>query len=249
MFINLEEKDLTIKYYNEYLNLPKEIQTKIDMKWKEVKKDNPMLWDGDIFCVQDIRNTDKGIKIICKKSKYSHYLYQERVGLPQEYECRNISAGTLIETSDEYFVIGELAQKTSFPGVLQVPGGNIDNKDIKNGEIILLNTIIRETKEEIDIDLNDKNMVTKYKVIFFYNADEGIQPGLQVFATAKLTINRIDMENHFNKYYKMLEQTGREIELKKLHFLNKHKCIDEIEQLNNPKRNYLKPLLEQGSKQ
>ena len=36
---------------------------------------------------------------------------------------------------------------------MQISGGNADNSDIKNGEIEISNTIIRECKEELNIDL------------------------------------------------------------------------------------------------
>ena len=126
MFIGIENKEIIVNYQDEYISLPDEIQKKIDSKWSEIIKENPNLWDGDISCVYNVEIEENIIKVQCKKSKYSHYLYQERVGLPKEYECRNISAGSLMETSDGYFVLGELDKNTSYPTVLQVPGGNVD---------------------------------------------------------------------------------------------------------------------------
>ena len=158
MYINIENRDIKVKYYDEYIKLPDQIQGKIDSKWSEFLQGNSTLWDGDIYCVDNIRMSENYIEITCKKGKYSHYLYQERIGLPKEYECRNISAGALLETNDGYFVLGELDENTSYPTVLQIPGGNIDKKDISNGKIDCIKTIIRETNEEINSDLNDKKI-------------------------------------------------------------------------------------------
>lgn len=244
MFINIENKNVSVKFINEYIKFTKEIQDKIDAKWKNIILENPMLWDGDISCVYDVEIGEKSINIFCKKSKYSHYLYQERIGLPKEYECRNISAGSLIETTDNYFVICELDKNTSFPGVLQVPGGNIDKKDINGDRIDYLKTIIRETMEEINIDLNDKKIVKDYKTNLLFNADEGIQPGTQIFAKVNLNLNKKELEKYFKDYYESLLQNNGELEIGKLHFLHKNNCLEELEKLNNPKRPYLKGLLE-----
>lgn len=153
----------------------------------------------------------------------------------------------MLETNDGFFVLCELDDKTSFPKVLQIPGGNIDKKDINNGEIDCLKTIIRETKEEVNIDLNNKSVVQEYKINGFYNADEGVQPGTQVFALVKLNINKEEMEKHFENYYKWLLDNNGELEIKKIHFLHKNNCLEELEKLNNPKRSYLKPLLQYNS--
>lgn len=109
-----------------------------------------------------------------KKSDYAHYLYGERIGYQKEYECKNLSAGCLLETIDGYYIVGKLDENTSNPTILQVTGG-IDKKDIVNEKI---NT----------------------------------------------------------------EQT------KKLYFLKKDNAVEELKKLNNPRRNYLIPLLQMDSK-
>lgn len=243
MYLNIENKTLIVKVCDEYMTLPEEIQSKIDFQWKKIIKENPTLWDGDIYCVSNIIMAKNDIEVICKKGKYSHYLYQERLGLPKEYECRNISAGALLKTKDGYFVLGELDENTSYPTVLQIPGGNIDKKDISNGKIDCIKTIIRETNEEINIDLNDKKMVKEYKLNGLYSAEDEEQPGLQVFAIVKLNINKIELEEHFKRYYELLLNNNSELEIKRLHFLHKNNCIEEIEKLHNPKRDYIIPLL------
>ena len=244
MFIGIENKEIIINYQDEYISLPDEIQKKIDSKWSEIIKENPNLWDGDISCVYNVEIEENIIKVQCKKSKYSHYLYQERVGLPKEYECRNISAGSLMETSDGYFVLGELDKNTSYPTVLQVPGGNVDKKDIENDKVDCLKTIIRETKEEVNIDFNDKKLVKSYRLVGFYHADEGIQPGVQVFAKVELNLSKSEMNNYFKNYYNWLLKNNGELEIKRLHFLHRNTCLEEFDRLNNPKRFYLRPLLE-----
>lgn len=57
-----------------------------------------------------------------KKSDYAHYLYGERIGYQKEYECKNLSAGCLLETIDGYYIVGKLDENTSNPTILQVTG-------------------------------------------------------------------------------------------------------------------------------
>ena len=64
-----------------------------------------------------------------------------QTGCPSQYECKNISAGCLLETIDGYYIVGKLDGKTSYPTMLQVTGGGIDKKDIFNGNIDVENTI------------------------------------------------------------------------------------------------------------
>ena len=51
---------------------------------------------------------------------------------------------------------------TSFPHGLQIPGGDIDIKDIKNEMIDITLNIKRELKEELNLNLDD----IKYKIEF-----------------------------------------------------------------------------------
>ena len=62
-----------------------------------------------------------------------------------------------------------------------------------------------------------------------------------------MTANEI--REYFNTYYKYLKENNLEIEFKKLHFLKKKNAIEELKKLNNPKRNYLIPLLQMDMKE
>ena len=58
-----------------------------------------------------------------------------------------------------------------------------------------------------------------------------------------------EMDNYFNNYYNYLKKNSLEIEFKKLHFLKKENAIEELMRLNNPKRNYLEPLIQMDLKE
>ena len=200
MIINLENRKVNVKFEDKRVQLPQDV----------LEKSN--VWNGQVICVTDIIITEDTIELICNKSDYAHYLYGERIGLPTKYSCRNLSAGCLLETSDGCFVVGELDKLTSYPGMLQLPGGNIDNKEIKEGNIDFLQTIIREVKEEINIDMNNQNQVKEYNITNIYINDEDEQAGVEIFTLAKLNMTSEEMRQYYRDYYKYLIDNGLEVE-------------------------------------
>ena len=238
-------KGIKIKAYieDEKLNLPKEIQIKIDEFWKKATKETPNLWNGELMCVEKCVKENNEIIITCKKTNYSHYLYDERIVLPKEYACSSLVASCLLETSDNYYIVGELAENTSFPHCMQISGGSADNDDIKNNQIDIQNTIIRECKEELNIDLQDKKQVENFEIKYIYLPNDKIHTYI-LFAKGKLKMTKDEMNDYYELYFKYLKENNLEIEFGKIHFIKKGKTTEELEKLKNPKRDYLESLLE-----
>ena len=248
MIHRIENKKVQAVLKNETIELPFELKTKINENFEYMKSQGANIWNGEVLCVSACNINDNVVNIICKKSDYAHYLYGERIGCPIEYECKNLSAGCLLETIDGYYIVGELDESTSYPRMLQVTGGGIDKNDIFDGIIKVENTIIREAKEELNVDLNNEKEILHNKLSYIYISNEGEQPGVQLFSKAKMQMTAKEMDNHFNKYYNYLKQNSLEIEFKKLRFLKKENAIEELMRLNNPKRNYLVPLIQMDLK-
>ena len=244
MIYKIEDRKIEITLKDEIIELPKELKEKINENFENIKKTGANIWNGEVYCISEYNMRDDKIEIICKKSNYAHYLYGEKIGCPKEYECRNLSAGCLLETIDGYYVVGELDDNTSYPTVLQVTGGNIDKKDIIGEKIDIEQTIMRETMEELNIDLNDVNNVLYNKMSYLYVSEENEQPGILLFSKAKSKMTAEELKKYFQNYYNYLKDNNLEIEFKRLHFLKKENVIEELEGLNNPKRNYILPLLQ-----
>ncbi len=164
MLKNIAGTTIKIKFKDEMIELPKNAKKQINIFWKQSKESNPSLFNGELICVSEYKESNDLIEITCKRTFYAHHLYDERVGLPKEYGCHNLVVGCLLETSDNYYVIGEMASNTSVPNCLQIPGGNVDNTDIKEGRVDILNALIRECREEVNINLQDKNMVDSFGI-------------------------------------------------------------------------------------
>lgn len=243
MLKNIEGTTIKIKFKDEILELPKDIKEKINNFWIQSKNENHSLFNGELICVSEYKKTNNLIEITCKRTLYSHHLYDERVGLPKEYDCHNLVVGCLLETSDNYYVVGEMASNTSVPNCLQISGGNVDNTDIKEESIDILNALIRECKEEVNINLEDKNVVESFKLKYISLPNE-ISNAYLIVAKGKLRMTKMEMIEYYKEYLKYLKENNLEIEFASLHFINKKKAREELDKLNNPKRSYLEALLE-----
>lgn len=248
MIKNIEGTTIEAKIENEQFKLLEETKRKIEEFWNQCILENPSLWNGELMCVEECKRKGKQILITCKKSNYAHYLYDERIGLPKEYACSSLGAGCLLETSDNYYIVGELAENTSFPYCLQISGGSVDKDDIKDGRINIFNTIIRECQEELNINLQDEQQVKHFKIKYISLPTETVHTYI-IFAKGKLNMTRVQMQEYYAQYLKYLKENNLEVEFGKIHFIRKDRTAEELENLKNPKRNYLKSLLEIDSKE
>lgn len=246
MIKDIAGKQVEVNVKEGYFELPEELQNKIKEFWDKCLEDNPNLWDGDLMCISECRMEDDRIIMSCQKTKYSHYLYDERIGLPKEYGCNNMSAGSLIETNDNFYIVGELAENMSYPRCMQLPGGNADNSDIKDGKINILDTIIRETREELNIELEDKSQVEKYEIKYIAMPTEDVHTYV-LFAKCNVNMTKEELQKYYERYVEYLKENNLEIEFGKIHFIKKGETTKQLEVLDNPKRNYLIELLEVDS--
>ena len=200
MLYDISEKDVNIIIKDEQVELPESLRKKVLENFKNMKKSGANIWNGNLLCVSDVDIGRSTVNLICKKSDYAHYLYGEHIGCPIEYEYRNLSAGCFLETIDGYYIIGELDDTTSYPNMLQTTGGGIDKKDISNGKIDVEQTITREALEELNINLNDRNIVLYNKLNYLFISGENEQPGVQVFSKAQIKMTAKEMKKHFEEY-------------------------------------------------
>ncbi len=164
MIIKVNKKIEAIKSDKE-LQLPEDLRKEIEKFWEEQVKLNPHLFNGQVWSVVKFEELPDKLRLTIQKTNYAHYLYDERVGIKGKYGCYNLNCGILLETKDGYYIIGEMNETTSYPKGLQISGGNLDQNDIKpDGEVDIVNNIARELKEELNIDLFDKNLVEEYKM-------------------------------------------------------------------------------------
>ena len=247
MIKNIYNKKIKVTLKPVPIVLPEDIQQKIEAHWEKIKQENPTLWNGEIVCVTDYFETEQELIIVCQKSNYAHYLYDERIGLPDQYKCYNLFADGLLETQDGYYVIGELEENMSYPFCLQLPGENVDNQDIVGEKIDILHTIQREVQEELNIDVTDQEQVLESELKYFMHT-LGKGNGYGVVRKTKLKKTAEQMKEHYCNYLTYLKENNLEVEFGKIHLLKKQEALAKLEKLPNPRRGYLKLLIQEDTR-
>ena len=100
-----------------------------------------------------------------------------------------------ILTSDGYFVIGEMNAFTSTPGRLQFVAGGIDASDLQGNVVNMLESLSRESREEIGIDLADSKLVSNVtpKYIVEWNA-------ASLVYLIELAIDSRQLKSHYDDF-------------------------------------------------
>ena len=237
-------KPIILKFEDKEINLPEDIKLNIEEFWNKTIQENPNFYDGDDILVEDMKEVEDKIVLNAKKTKFSHYLYDERIGIKEEkYKCYSPWGGILIITKDNYIVVGEMNENMSVPYCLQISGGGIDELDIKDGKVDIISNIKRELKEELNLNLEDMN----YKVEFMEYPTK-TRNAYGFLAVGKIPMTKDELNKHFKEYVEYLIKNNLEIEFKSLKFFEKENALEEFDKLKNPKRSYLRDLIKETIK-
>ena len=217
-----------------------EIEENIKKFWNEAIIENPNLFNGENHSVESVDEKEEYIEMKVAKTNYATYLYNERIGIPDKnFRIIHIWSGILLETTDDYFVIGEMCDTTSIPKCLQIPGGGTSDEDISDGELDIIFNLKRELKEELNLNLDHIQYEMKY-----LECPTEKRSVYGFIATGKLDMSKEELNIYFENYKKYLKENDLELEFSRLIFLNKSKAIQELDKLDNPKREYLRDLIE-----
>ena len=236
-------KELEIVKREKDIELPEAIVQKIEMFWQKQVEENPHLFNGEVWSVTKFDELEDRIRLTIQRTNYAHYLYDERVGLEKDLACYNLNGGILLETLDKKYIVGEMDKTTSYSKGLQIPGGNLDQNDIKeDGTVDLIGNIARELKEELNLDLFDRSIIQSYKMQYM-ELPEGRRHSYAPMLKGMLMMTEEEMKQYYKKYKEYLKKSNQEVEFVKLHFINKENAVTELDSLDNPKRPYLRGLL------
>ncbi len=214
-------KDLNVRFSGKEVVLPQEVQDKIDTYWNELIASGKSLTRGEVFTVTQKEITDDAISILVEKTDYAHYLYSQNVGGLGEYGVHIIHTAALVETSDGYFVFGEMGHQTSRAGVHQLCGGGIDNDDLRGDYFDFTHNITKELQEELNIDVADTSRVTSFDEAYFKEGG----PTDKMTVIYKVILNEIKDEflEKYDQFVENLKTQSEVPEFEKLITLEKDK--------------------------
>ena len=202
--------------------IPEALAEKIEEYWKQRTKKNPSLRRGEVYCAVKVEENCETTNIILHQTDYAHYLYSHCLEIEDRYACKNCWGGILIESKDNQYVIGQMAVDTSVPNQLQIIGGGIDKQDITNGKVDILGNCIRELKEELNIELTNKEEVEKVEEKYLKTGGE--DHSISVIYKIYLTKTTKQVQTEYNKYVEECREKDEEIEIQKLFFIPKEKA-------------------------
>ena len=233
------EKNFKLLYDDRVIDLPEDLKEKIKIFWKQCVEENPTLYNGDDYVVEKYEENEDEIVMHVVKSTFSHYLYDERVGIEDEiYRSITPWSGILLLTNDNFWVCGQMNKTTSYPEGFQIPGGGFDKKEFIGTHIDLVQNLKRELKEEVNLNLDDVDYEFKY--IECPTKKRNVYGFL---AIGNINMSKNELLNHFEDYKKYLEDNNLEVEFDNLVFFRKGNAVNELDSYNNPKRPYLRELL------
>ena len=237
--IKRNNRTIDLQYTGQVKNLPEDLQENINDFWDNATQENPHLYNGEDYVVDEVIEDENQITMKISKSDYAHYLYDERVGIEDEiYRSITPWSGILLLTIDNFWVCGQMNKTTSYPDGFQIPGGGFDKKEFNGTHIDLVQNLKRELKEEVNLNLDDVDYEFKY--IECPTKKRNVYGFL---AIGNINMSKNDLIIHFEDYKKYLEDNNLEVEFDNLVFFKKGNAVNELDSYNNPKRPYLRELL------
>jgi 8-oxo-dGTP pyrophosphatase MutT (NUDIX family) len=236
-------KRIVVRFSNEEVNLPSDTQSKIDAYWNELITSGKPYRRGEVFTVTHKEVEGDVIDILVAKTDYAHHLYCENsVGSLGEHAVRLIHPAALVETSDGYFVFGEMGSQTSRSGIIQLCGGGIDYDDLSDGIFDFQKCISRELQEELGINVLDPKRVVSFEEVYF--KEGGLADKLVRIFKVRLTESKDEFLEKYDAFVRCLRAKEEEPEFGEIITLKKSKQESEVffkrEDLNFDE--YMKPL-------
>lgn len=237
-------KKITVRFSNRETRLPERIQVKIDAYWDDFIASGKPYKRGEVFTVTHKEASDEAINVLVEKTDYAHYLYCQNVESLDENGVHIIHTAALVETSDDYYIFGEMGPQTSRHGVIQLCGGGVDNDDLKGEYFDFRHNIAKELQEELGIDADDTSRVTYFDEAYF--KEGGPTDKMTVIFRVILDETKDEFLGKYDAFAERLKSEGEDPEFGKITVLKKDRQAIEkfFAQENLTFDEYMKPLFE-----
>ncbi len=160
-------KEIVVLFGQKSIELPQDIQEKIDAYWEDLVRSGKKYTRGEVLTVVKKSETEERVELLVEKTDYAHYLYCQDVDPLGEYGVHIIHTAALVETLDNAVIFGRMGAHTSRAGIYQMCGGGIDDNDLKGNMFDLQHNIQRELEEELGIDVTDTERVGSFREVYF----------------------------------------------------------------------------------
>ncbi|WNB91098.1 hypothetical protein [Bacillus sp. NEB1478] len=235
-------KPIKVKIDGCALELSAQLKLEIEHFWKTINV-NGSFRRGEVFHVHSIDEHEDRFDFNLRSSDYAHYLHTVRSEYIGDEGCKVIYGAGLAETKDSFFVFGEMADHTAYPGRLQCVGGGLDEEDMDGEFFDIEKNVLREMAEELGIEDIESRC---HSTIQFIKTG-GMYDFIAVLFHIKLDLTLEELQKNYESYCDELIAKGEQPEFKNLVTLkNESNAISEY--LQSEQRDcvdYLFPFLEQ----
>lgn len=211
-------KALSIHLSGEKILLPPKVRAKIDQFWQERRRDNPHLFNGEVFAITNLQETPEATVITLTETDYAHFLYNYAVGDLGKYAIRVIHSAALVITADNKIIFGSMGLHTSRPGVIQCCGGGIDHDDISDRVVDIEHNTAKELGEELGIDPYDPAQVVEFAPLYLKLG--GPKDIMTAVFTVRMRTSSEEFLQNYDEFTKKLRENHEEPEFGELF------CID-----------------------
>ena len=129
----------------------------IENVWKKHCLEDPSAFSEKILHLFDTEETEKGLKLRIGWINYYEAFYSKHIG---NIKTRSIFSGGYILTSDGYYCLA-----VDWENQINLIGGLASKDDIKDGRFVPELCLIRESKEEMGIDITDEHFQYELKYL------------------------------------------------------------------------------------
>jgi len=137
----------------------------VSAHWRRRRAANPLLYDGDVLLASRIERAGDELRVDWFKTTFSRFLAWREFGFP-DLAVRNVFAMPALRSADGAFLLGEMGPGHSQVGELYFPGGTPDLEDLRDGEVDLGGSLLRELLEETGIAVAPDALEPQWRVVF-----------------------------------------------------------------------------------
>lgn len=132
----------------------RENAVRIDAHWARRHAENPAMFNGVIHLLHDMTGNGDTFTGRLLRSDFKSYLFWREQGFP---EARVLDAfgSALIRSADGHVLLGRQRAGNVNAGLAYLPGGFIDERDVRGGVIDIDASILRELAEETGLSRCD----------------------------------------------------------------------------------------------
>ena len=209
-------KEIEFKVLKKKLELPVRYVEKVNENWKREMNAGKSYTNGKLYTMAAVNVLEDKIRVYVQETNFAHYLYSRSIGI-DENSCRSMAANALLVTSDDYIVFGIMSGSTSLANRVNFIGGAFDQTDFCNEIVDIKNCITREVKEEVGLNLNDKETVTDVRPIAILTREKF--SFANTLFLVDISLDKSELERRFTDYKQGLEAAGEKSELSELIYI------------------------------